>query len=320
MNRLCVAFLVCVAFVNADDGGYDRNEKWCNEDNCYDILGLDNSATHAEIKSAYKKQSVEKHPDKNPNRVQEAEAEFAVLAVAYEILGDPTKRKQYDNYLDMKRKIDSPRENPVLVAVFLFAVLAFCTRHYQNQQLMKVKKKVLEDGRVVRLLNSKHPALKIPTKTGSGGTPTADRKALRKAARAAKKKLGKDEEVPLEDKVSNSQIQQVLKELDIHVTGWNDGAEPSYISAAVTVAKLPVTGSMAAISGASWILKYYILKQDYSFADAESLCLLENNFDKIGWSKLTQEQRDSFLNADGPWRAAWRVERERRDAAASKDK
>src|SRR5699024_12114620 len=63
----------------------------------YKILGVQKSATPAEIKKAYRKLARKYHPDVNPND-EEAEAKFKQLSEAYEVLNDPEKRKKYDEY------------------------------------------------------------------------------------------------------------------------------------------------------------------------------------------------------------------------------
>lgn len=61
----------------------------------YSLLGIAKSATADEIKKAYRKLAVKYHPDKNPNN-KEAEDKFKQINEAYEVLGDPEKRKKYD--------------------------------------------------------------------------------------------------------------------------------------------------------------------------------------------------------------------------------
>lgn len=62
----------------------------------YNILGLDKNASDEEIKKTYKKLALKFHPDRN--KEQGAEDKFKQIAEAYEVLGDPEKRKQYDRF------------------------------------------------------------------------------------------------------------------------------------------------------------------------------------------------------------------------------
>jgi curved DNA-binding protein len=61
----------------------------------YKILGVDKKASQADIKKAYRKLAVQYHPDKNPGN-KEAEEKFKLINEAQEVLGDPEKRKKYD--------------------------------------------------------------------------------------------------------------------------------------------------------------------------------------------------------------------------------
>lgn len=63
----------------------------------YKVLGVDKSATAADIKKAYRKLARKFHPDLNPND-KEAQQKFQRLNEANEVLGDPEKRKKYDQY------------------------------------------------------------------------------------------------------------------------------------------------------------------------------------------------------------------------------
>jgi len=63
----------------------------------YDILGVSKGASSVEIKKAYRKKAIEFHPDKNPGD-KAAEINFKKAAEAYEVLSDPKKKSQYDQY------------------------------------------------------------------------------------------------------------------------------------------------------------------------------------------------------------------------------
>jgi curved DNA-binding protein len=69
----------------------------------YNILGVDKTASDKEIKKAYRKLAKENHPDK----VEGNEERFKEIADAYETLGNPQKKAQYDQM----------RSNPFVILV-----------------------------------------------------------------------------------------------------------------------------------------------------------------------------------------------------------
>lgn len=75
----------------------------------YDVLGVPRSASEKEIRQAYRKLARQYHPDLNPNDKQ-AEAKFKEIGQAYEVLGEPDKRKLYDRWGHDFEKIDQARK------------------------------------------------------------------------------------------------------------------------------------------------------------------------------------------------------------------
>jgi len=63
----------------------------------YQTLGVEKSAAADEIKSAFRKLARKFHPDTAKNK-KEAEEKFKEINEAYEVLGDPEKRKKYDEF------------------------------------------------------------------------------------------------------------------------------------------------------------------------------------------------------------------------------
>src|SRR3954466_7871847 len=61
----------------------------------YSVLGVDRKASADEIKKAYRKLARQYHPDRNPDDPK-AEERFKEIQSAYDIVGDPDKRKHYD--------------------------------------------------------------------------------------------------------------------------------------------------------------------------------------------------------------------------------
>jgi molecular chaperone DnaJ len=68
--------------------------EWLEKD-YYRILGVSDTASQKDIKSAYRKLSREYHPDANPGDTA-AEERFKEVSAAYDVVGDAEKRKEYD--------------------------------------------------------------------------------------------------------------------------------------------------------------------------------------------------------------------------------
>lgn len=63
----------------------------------YEVLGIDKNADEATIKRAFRQQAKKYHPDLNPGD-KDAEEKFKEVNEAYQILSDPQKRQQYDQF------------------------------------------------------------------------------------------------------------------------------------------------------------------------------------------------------------------------------
>ena len=61
----------------------------------YQVLGVSRSASADEIRKAFRKLAKANHPDTNPNN-KEAEERFKRVSAAFDIVGDPPKRKKFD--------------------------------------------------------------------------------------------------------------------------------------------------------------------------------------------------------------------------------
>lgn len=70
----------------------------------YTVLGVSKSSSPDEIKKAYRKLAMQYHPDKNPGD-KKAEEKFKEISSAYDVLSDPEKKRNYDQF-------GSPDGNP----------------------------------------------------------------------------------------------------------------------------------------------------------------------------------------------------------------
>lgn len=83
----------------------------------YQNLRVAENAEAEVIKAAYKALAQKWHPDRNPGDKEKAERYFKIIAQAYEVLSNPTTRKEYDDYLIDERlhrattEEDSPKKS-----------------------------------------------------------------------------------------------------------------------------------------------------------------------------------------------------------------
>ena len=64
----------------------------------YETLGVSRNASDSDIKKAYRKLTMQYHPDRNLDNPEEAAEKFKEIQKAYDILSDPQKKAAYDQY------------------------------------------------------------------------------------------------------------------------------------------------------------------------------------------------------------------------------
>ncbi|MBU6330408.1 MAG: DnaJ domain-containing protein, partial [Acidobacteria bacterium] len=73
--------------------------EWFEKD-YYKVLGVSEKASAKDITRAYRKLARELHPDANPGDAS-AEERFKEVSAAYDVIGDETKRAEYDQVRTM---------------------------------------------------------------------------------------------------------------------------------------------------------------------------------------------------------------------------
>ncbi len=178
----------------------------------YKTLGINKNSSQEEIKRAFRKKAAEHHPDRNDNDGKS----MAAVNKAYSCLGDPEKRKRYDETGEDKRK-NSFEQDVIGAMLTLFNealeddgdMLDRCKRSIQKA-LENGENKQAEIKAKIKKLRSRRKAIK--TKRGQQNRihdlidqrilmlneQIAQNKKMRKVVVAVKKELNKyesDEEI-----------------------------------------------------------------------------------------------------------------------------
>jgi len=304
MRLTVLALLVAAAFAQFDEG-FDPDEKWCGEESCYDILGVNSTWKRSQIKKQYRKLSKDAHPDRftDPQEKADAEIRFKRMAQANEILTSNTRREKYDKYMRIKKSMDSPKESIILVAVLITAVSFVVVHQYKLQNYEKARKEIAEQGNILKFMREKYPE-------------TQDTRTKKEKKKARKAENAEEPPFPYTD----AQMNDALESTGTFHPDWS-GA-PSYIESGMATVMLPWNVTLLLFNNIRWLIVYGLLQQDYSQADCEYLCYTENNLGLSGWAQLSLDDRISRLNVkDKPYRNFALINRLKaeRDEANKKD-
>ena len=133
---------------------------------CYQILGVDRSATTTDIKKAYRNLAMRYHPDRNPQN-EDAEEKFKLVTAAYEILKDRSKRDPYDealSYMESQTESEKKSGNHENYEDFFSAdefLNDFLKGFFSKQEKGKTKKRKGRDLRCNLKIDFKEAALGV---------------------------------------------------------------------------------------------------------------------------------------------------------------
>ncbi|PVD30290.1 hypothetical protein C0Q70_09554 [Pomacea canaliculata] len=151
-----VTFTTCFCWDNDELEIFDLVEEI--NANFYDVLGVAQDSSSSDIRKAYRKLSLQLHPDKN--KADDAEEKFRQLVSIYEVLKDEEKRKRYDRvlaeglpdwrmpvfYYRRARKMGLVELSAVLALImtigqYMFGWAVYFERRLTLEDLMDTKKK-----------------------------------------------------------------------------------------------------------------------------------------------------------------------------------
>ncbi|XP_061376525.1 chaperone protein dnaJ 50 [Gastrolobium bilobum] len=266
-----ILFLVVVLFLNIISPSLAI---YCDEDDCYDLLGVSQSANASEIKKAYYKLSLKYHPDKNPD--PESRKLFVKIANAYEILKDEATRGQYDYAIAHPEEVfynaaryyqayygHKTDTRAVLVGLLLilsgFQYLNQSTRY--NQAIAMVKKTPAYKNRL--------KALELER---SGGITN-------------KKKNQKNMDKKTEEDLSN--------ELELQITGTERPSVWKLVG--VRFVLLPYTFGKLLLWSGCWFWRYKVKKYPYSWDDASYLTQRSLGIPHDRWRNIDKATKEDLV-------------------------
>jgi DnaJ family protein C protein 25 len=245
---------------------------YCEEDDCYDLLGVPTSATASDIKKAYYKLSLKYHPDKNPD--PETKSKFQKIATAYEILKDEAKREQYDyaiahpeqffyNTARYYQTYYGPQADLRAVLVGLLIVLSFF--QFLNEKIRHAQ--MVDMVKQTPAYKNKLKALELERNGG-----------------VAKKKAPRNRRVEGAD---------LSKELDLQISGAENPTIWRLLG--VRFILLPYTMGKLATWQAAWIWRYWIQKMPYSWDDASYITRTSLGVSSSNWRSMSDRVKDDLI-------------------------
>lgn len=295
MRNILLIIVVLLTFVNGqnEERAWNRDDTFCGNRNCYEIIGIPENAEYAEIKALKNELSKKYHPDKNPDDPESAQVIMAEINIAWEVLKNPERRKQYDAMLRTKRALDSPQENIIIVGALIFGLLTFVVAQYKKENYRQVKRSIIATPQVKRVFDF--------NKSNESASDSDKSPSVKKKSKKSKrKKKEKIEDINLED-YDDDQLNSIIKEINLKVLGW-PGRAPTYTDAAVIVLQSPVTVTLKVCQSVWWLIRFNLLGQEMSDDDIKAQILSRFSLTEDFWNKLTPEQqagyRKDYLDAE----------------------
>ncbi|XP_023519031.1 dnaJ protein ERDJ7-like isoform X1 [Cucurbita pepo subsp. pepo] len=247
---------------------------YCDEDDCYDLLGVSQSATQSEIKKAYYKLSLKFHPDKNPD--PESKKQFVKVANAYEILKDESTRGQYDY------AIAHPEEVFYNAARYYHAYYGHKT---DTRAVLVGLLLILSAFQYLNQWTRYHQAVDMVKKTPAYKNRLRALEFERSGGATNKKKGHKQ----LDKKVD----EDLDKELELQITG---AEKPSvWELLGVRLILLPYTIGKLLLWSSCWFWRYKIKQITYSWEDASYLTQSSLRVPIKAWKNIDESTKEDLI-------------------------
>ncbi|KAK9845260.1 hypothetical protein WJX81_001560 [Elliptochloris bilobata] len=267
---------------------------YCGDDDCYDVLGVKQSATMSEVKRAYRTLSLAVHPDKNTS--PDAKGKFQRLAQAYEVLSDARLRRAYDYALEHPDELVYNRmryynahaykywQTDARAVVFGIIVLVSGVQ-YANQHLVYQSAM----SRVRKTPKYRHLVKRLQAELAAGGRNGAACLVPARKRSAAKPKKGETE--------AGLQAAEAAADAEVSASIGGGYSKPDVRELlGVQIAMLPYTLCKAIAWEAQWVLRYRIRKEEYDEAAQAYLTRRALGLSERRWAAQLEEARRWALN------------------------
>lgn len=243
---LLFVFLLLTVFAKKT---WNKDDAFCGDDNCYDLLGVPHDANMTVIKGAYRELSKENHPDKlkakglSQDEIDKRTDFMQRINVANDVLSSKARRSDYDTMLKIRIQMDAPKENEWIVLLGIFFIITFLVDYYRKSEYEGVKRALLKQPRIKGVFDAKE-------NVKTAGMSKKELKAYKK-----KRKEERDNGEENLDDYDDAIINKVIKEGGLKVFGWT-GGKPNFVGAMLVVAKSPLTIGLRLFYNCFWLFRF----------------------------------------------------------------
>jgi len=273
--RRTVSLVVLTVLVSLPHA-VQASDLYCGEQDCYELLKVERTATASEIKKAFYKISLVLHPDKN--KAPDAESRYREIVNAYDVLSDPVSRGDYDSML----------QNPDQFFTNQFRYYRFRAGMHHTA-LWKVVVGFLSFCTVSHYLYWYHRYYRLHELVKNMPQVQARMKANVLGRQPAGKKLEKRE---LEKLIEAEDVSQYIE-----ISGW-EGRLPTWRDLLVISLLIHYPWAVAKYFWwwGRWLVKFRLLQHPYGPEELEYITAGALGLEWARWMRIPENERAEMLS------------------------